>query len=461
MKSKLGKQGNMLKGAIEYFNELMEDEELVKASVEQLDSHLESARLIFGGRRLAPYLRPHFVEEGDWKRTSAICETVLGALQKVNEAAVESEDIQDELGVTPREKELIAPDPGYTQAAPTARLDSFLTEDSYSYVELNGESPAGIAFSDSARDIFRELPVVRKFAEKYEFYGLEGRRRLLETLLDCYRQYAGPNAKESPVIGIVDLKDLPTVQEFELCKEFFESHGYRSIICSPDELEFDGEALRHEGTRLDIVYRRLLVREYLPIIDEYPALFEAYKAGKVCVANSYRALMLHKKAMFAVMTNEAYEHLFNPAELEAIKRHIPWTRNFVESRTEYYGEEIDLTKWTRGNRDKLVLKPNDDYGGHGIYIGWASDEAEWDEAISKALEVGDYLVQERVKTAREPFPYIHEDRRVEMVDSMVDLDPLMFNGKTGSAFTRLSTTELANVSSGGGMVPTMILRGPR
>ena len=31
----------------------------------------------------------------------------------------------------------------------------FLTEDAYSYVELNGESPAGIAFADSATEIFQ------------------------------------------------------------------------------------------------------------------------------------------------------------------------------------------------------------------------------------------------------------------------------------------------------------------
>ncbi|MGI8409657.1 MAG: hypothetical protein ACR2M8_07255 [Pyrinomonadaceae bacterium] len=44
-----------------------------------------------------------------------------------------------------------------------------------------------------------------------------------------------------------------------------------------------------------------------------------------------------------------------------------------------------------------------------------------------------------------------------MIEQLVDLDPLLFNGVVGSAFTRLSSTELANVSSGGGMVPTFII----
>ncbi len=449
----------MLKEAIGYYNELLEDEELTQSSVDQLDAKLTEARLIFGGRRLSPYLRPHFVTEEDWNRTVEICETIFGTLQKIKDAAVESDELLAELGVTEIEKDLVLIDPKYSQAAPTARLDSFLTEDSYSYVELNGESPAGIAFSDSAREIFLELPIMKKFAEKYEIEGFEGRPRLLETLLECYEEYLGHKPEKNPTIAILDLKDLPTVEEFLLCKEFFEKNGYKSIICSPDEISFNGENLIYKGEEvIDIVYRRLLVREYLPIIDEFPDLIDAYRAGKVCVANSFRGLLLHKKAMFAVQTNEKFAYLFDKEELEAIKKHIPWTRNFRDEKTEYYGKEIDLIEWTRLNSDKLVLKPNDDYGGHGIYIGWITEQEEWELAIENALKVGDYLVQERVKTARETFPYIADDGTIVMSIQMVDLDPLIFNGKVGSAFTRLSLTELANVSSGGGMVPTMILK---
>ena len=110
------------------------------------------------------------------------------------------------------------------------------------------------------------------------------------------------------------------------------------------------------------------------------------------------------------------------------------------------------------DRHKLVLKPNDDYGGNGIYIGWNSSVSEWDDAIDIALKDGDYLVQERVKTAKELFPMFTDDEgNWELVEQLVDLDPLLFMGKVGSAFTRLSSTELANVSSGGGMVPTFII----
>ncbi len=453
------KRETVLQQAIDHYHSLMEDEQLTQTSLESLDNALQRARLIFGGRRLSPYLRPDFVLESDWKRVSAICETIFSTLEKVKDAAVDSDELLDELGVSEAERDLISIDPGYTRASPTARLDSFLTNDSYAYVELNGESPAGIAFADSASDIFLELPLMKKFQVSYEVEKLNGRPKLLETLLSCYDEFLGHKHETNPTIAIVDLTERPTIEEFNLCKEYFESHGYKSIICSPYELEFTDGKLRCGDDVIDLVYRRLLVREYLPIVDQCPALLDAYRAGAVCVANSYRALILHKKAMFAVLTNEKFAHLFNEDELEAIKAHVPWTRNFRMEKTFYYDEEIDLIEWTRANSSKLVLKPNDDYGGHGICIGWASSEEEWNNAIDHALKTGDYLVQERVKTAKEVFPFIDDDGKLEMREQLVDLDPLLFNGKVGSAFTRLSSSELANVSSGGGMVPTLILKG--
>ncbi len=449
----------MLKEAIAYYHQLLEDDGVATDSATVLDEGLERSKLIFDGRRLTPYLRPHFVTESDWGHVTRTCETVWNALQKVKDAAVEDNTLLTELGFGEIERDLVMIDPGYDHVAPTARLDSFLTPGGLSFVELNGESPAGIAYSDSASDIFRSMPVMEKFGERYIFRGLEGRPKMLEVLLSCYREFLGKEPEKVPVIGIVDLRDLPTQKEFELFKEYFEYSGYTSLICSPEQLEFDGEKLYSDGIALDIVYKRLLINEYLPIMEAYPALLDAYRAHAICMVNSPRGKLVHKKAIFAVLTNEDFTHIFDESEQIAIREHIPWTRRFRHQNTQLYGKDIDLVEWTRENSHELVLKPNDDYGGHGIYIGWNSSESEWDDAISKALDNGDYLVQRRVQTAKEPFPMLYDDLgNWTMIDQLVDLDPLLFNGKVGSAFTRLSSTELANVSSGGGMVPTFILQ---
>src|SRR6266540_2828215 len=404
----------MLHEAVSRYHDLLRDDSLAESSRALLDEGLEESKLIFGGRRLSPYLRPHFVTEQDFSRVVRICETVWAAIQKVTEAA-------------------------------------------YSFVELNGETPAGIAYVDAAYDIFSRLPVMQKFGETYNVRPLYGRRYMLDVLLDSFEEFLGRKPDSVPQIAIVDLKGMPTQKEFELFKEFFEGEGYPSIICSPDELEFDNSRLRVGDFQIDIVYKRLLVNEYLPIMGEYPALLDAYRAGAVCLVNSFRSKLIHKKALFAVLTDERRATLFSSEEQDSIRRHVPWTRLVRAEKTDYLGKEIDLLEYIKANRDKLVLKPNDDYGGHGITIGWNTDEIRWEEALRSALVNGDYLAQERVPTAREMFPAVREDGSINFSEQLVDLDPLLFNGKVRSAFTRLSSTELANVSSGGGMVPTFII----
>jgi hypothetical protein len=447
----------MLSEAVALYHQLLAEPELAEESLTHLDQGLERAKLIFGGRRLSPYLRPHFVSEEDFARVSYVCETVWSAIEKVKDAAVADLSLLDELGLTEIERELAQIDPGYRAVSPTARLDSFLTDDVYSFVELNGESPAGIAYADAAYEIFMELPVMKRFTESYNLRRFSGRPLMLQVLLDCHKEFLGRRPAQPPHIAIVDLKGMPTQKEFELFREYFEAEGYPSIIAAPEDLEFSQGRLRAGEFEIDIVYKRLLVNEYLPVIKQHPALLDAYRGSAICMVNSFRSKIIHKKALFAVLTDARHTKFFTEEERAMITGHVPWTRQVRAARSDYYGDEIDLLEFIGEKRDRLVLKPNDDYGGHGIYIGWNTDQTGWDEAIQKALGNGDYVVQERVPTAREVFPALTSDGKIEFAEQLVDLDPLLFNGKVGSAFTRLSSNELANVTSGGGMVPTFII----
>ena len=61
----------MLHDAVSRYHDLLRDDDLAESSRSMLDEGLERARLIFGGRRLSPYLRPHFVTEEDFARMCA------------------------------------------------------------------------------------------------------------------------------------------------------------------------------------------------------------------------------------------------------------------------------------------------------------------------------------------------------------------------------------------------------
>ena len=168
---------------------------------------------------------------------------------------------------------------------------------------------------------------------------------MLDVLLHSYEEFLGRKADRAPTIAIVDLKGLPTQKEFELFKDYFQSECYPAIICSPDELEFDGQRLRAGATEIDIVYKRLLVNEYLPIIKLYPALLDAYRAHTICMVNSFRSKLIHKKAIFAVLTSAKHATLFSAAEREAINAHVPWTRSVRAAKSDYLGKEIDLLEF--------------------------------------------------------------------------------------------------------------------
>jgi len=156
-----------------------------------------------------------------------------------------------------------------------------------------------------------------------------------------------------------------------------------------------------------------------------------------------------------VLTDERNGALFSHDEREIIRAHIPWTRVVTDVKTAHYGETVDLLAFIRRERQNLVLKPSDEYGGSGVTLGWETDESAWDSAIERALAAttGAWIVQERIPIRREVFPYITDEMQVHYRDMLVDFAPYLFRGKLCGFLTRLSATGLANVTSGGGQVP--------
>jgi hypothetical protein len=436
------------------YNSLIERKPaLLEESRAFLEERLKDVRFVFGGRMLSPYLRPHFVTRAEWQKITHTCETVWGAIEKVGGLAPNDNLMLEQIGLTEGERDLVAVDPGYREVSVTSRLDSFLTSESYQFVELNAECPAGIAYQDVAAEIFCGLPLMREFSLNHTVTPMYCRQNMLDALIAIYERVRGRGQK--PQIAVVDYRGLPTQREFELFKEYFETHGYSTTIADPRDLELREGKLHHGDFRIDLVYRRVLTTELLEKIDECRSFVNAYKAGAAVFVNSFRTKYVHKKMLFGVLTDERHQHYFSEAEQRAIRTSVPWTRRIEDTKTTYAGEEIELLEFVRAKRSTLVLKPNDDYGGHGIFIGWESDEAAWDRAIGEALR-GDYLAQERVTTSREVFPFVDETG-VHLIEQLLDLDPLLFFGKVSGAFTRLSSSSLANVTSGAGMVPTMIV----
>ena len=340
-----------VKDPVAAYHALLEDERLAATSAEQLATGQREGSLMFGERPLCVAIRPQLMTRRRYERAVAAAEGVHSALAALEKAVLRDEELRRELGLEPEEERLALADPGFTFSSPSVRLDSFFA-DEVRFVEYNAESPAGMAYSDNLAAIFARLPVMKAFRKQFRGSFLPTRRRQLGAMLHAFKQW-GKGTR--PVIAIVDWNGLPTAPEFEMFKSFFEASGVKTVICDPRSLELRRGRLYAQGSPVNLVYRRVLTSELLARGDETRVLCDAYVAGAVCVVNSFRAKLLHKKMSLALLSDERYQRLYTPAQRAAIRRHVPWTRKV----------RPELAEEIARRRETLVLKPNDEYGGKG------------------------------------------------------------------------------------------------
>jgi hypothetical protein len=436
------------------YNALLEDSALARASVERFREALLANRLTFGDRLVSVALRPNLVTRERFQAAATAARTIHGALARLERALLRDQELRAELDLEPEEERLALADPGFRSSSPSSRLDSFFAEE-IRYVEYNAESPAGMAYEDKMAEVFGRLPVMRSFRKRFRLRTLPVRRRQLDAMLRAFRQWG---TGEEPVAAIVDWSGLPTAREFEMFRDYFEQHGLHTLIGDPRNLELRRGRLHLDGQHVNLVYRRVLTSELLSKGPEARVLADAYLSGAACVVNSFRAKLLHKKMSLALLSDDRYSRIYDAHQRAAIQRHVPWTRKLAEGPSTRDGKTIgDLLEHVSSHREELVLKPNDEYGGKGVVLGWTVGQPEWDEALNEALGQS-YVVQEAVEVPREPFPVVLDG--VQLMDLAIDLDPYLFDGRPGGVLTRLSSSALLNVTAGAGsIVPTYVVEG--
>ena len=410
--------------------------------------------LLHADRPMTPFVRPYFLAESRYDEIRRAARVLSSAFEKLTSFALANDSVLRHLGVSEKEAFWAKLDPGYSCVSVNSRLDTFLSHDGFAFLEYNAENPAGIGDQPALESLFKQVPEVRRFLEANPHYFPQPHERLIHALDQTYREFGGKKPK--PSIAIVDWAGVATGSEFQILKNYFESNGYPATICDPSEIEYTGGRLRHEGFEIDIFFKRVIIHEFLDRFDENHPLFRAINDGAVCMANSFRSKIPHKKSSFALLTDPEYHTLFANNELLTIMKCIPWTRVVREGRTVYHGNENDLISLIRRDREKFVLKPNDGYGGNGIAIGWELTASKWDEAIEIALS-HTFVVQERVPVEKTEIP-MFSDGELRPVSLLVDFDPFLFRGEVEGGMVRLSNRSLVNVSQGGGETALAILR---
>ncbi len=446
--------------AIQAYHDLLADPELAEASHAMLEAELRRRHVVFGGRPLCTVLRPRFLTPERHRAIAAGMERLLRAFGRVHEAAMADPALRAQFRLAEWEEPLVLADPGYASPSPHGRLDCF--EDPATgavlLTEYNAETPAGAGFNDALTDAFAAIPVMRRFRRQFDLRPLPARPGVATVVLDAWREFSG--AWNRPRIAIVDWDDVPTVVEFEIFQAYFQSLGLETVIVDPRSMEYRGGRLYGGGAPVDLIYKRVLINELVEREGPEHAIVRAVRDRAVCMVNPFRCKLLHKKASLAVLSDERNARLFSAAERHTIAAHIPWTRVVEERHTVYRDERIDLLPWMVEQQARLVLKPNDDYGGAGVVLGWTVSATEWQAEIRKAL-AAPYIVQERVVIPAEPYP-TWADGTLHLLDRMMDTAPFVLHGAAmDGCLTRLSTAALLNVTAGGGSTVPVFVVEPR
>lgn len=437
-----------LQRAIDDYHALLSTE-IAEESQAQLDEQLRRRGLFFGERPLCTVLRPRFLTAGQYSFLQHSVASLLPAFDRIYDRAIADTAFRAQFRMLDWEETLLPQHPGFRDPSPVSRLDAFFTHErgGLRFTEYNAETPAAAAYNDVLAEVTLGLPIMRLFLRRYEVRSQPARHLVMHSLLESYRSWSG--GRKAPRIAILDWREVPTFSEFVITAEYLRAQGLDCIIADPREVEYRDGKLFAEGLHVDLIYKRVLITELIERGGMDHPVVRAVRDGAVCMVNPFRCKILHKKASLAVLSDERNADMFPADEQVAIHAHIPWTRLVEERRTAFAGDDIDLIPFIAARRERLVLKPNDEYGGTGIVLGWEVSDSEWATAVQRAI-AEPYIVQERITLPTEPYPSL-VDGKVLIHDRILDTAPFVFHGSfMDGCLTRLSSDPLVNVTAGSG-----------
>jgi hypothetical protein len=439
--------------------------------------------LTHGQRPLCRHLSPFLLSSASYHAIARAAETIAAALERVAARALVDPAMADELGLSADERALAAIDPGYPQTLAVGRFDTLIEGPGLPcrFIELNADSPAGITDQLLVERTLMSLPHVRAAragAGPAAAWTPAPHLGILRALREIYAAWSGgatgaPRPTGAPSIALVDWTTGDTAAELRVLAEIFRVAGHPTCIADPGELRYRSGRLSAGGQAIDLVYRRVIVQELVARGGLDHPLIAAYRDRAVCVANSFRTKSINKKASFAVLSDPAFGDLFTPEQRARIADHIPWTRRVrpgpaswpersrSSSPRSTSPPSVDMFELLRAHRDELVLKPNDEYGGKGVMLGWRTTPAAWDEALAGAA-ARRLIAQARtpIGTVRMPTFDAGAPDGVGHQRLYFDICPFVFAGRAEGAMVRLSSAPVSNVSAGGGVSGLLLAGAP-
>lgn len=342
------------------------------------------------------------------------------------------------------------------------RLDCNVTfddpdwEKSFCFLEPNSVGVGGVHYIPTASSLIRDCVLPCLKTHRDSFKENDDLRSLLLSEIASHARTIG--RKRANIALIEDQEGLASgTDEYEHIAEYFKKKGYKAHVADPRALHIRKGEIYADDTPIDILYRDCELDELIEIEQGGSALHAlrlAFERNQVI--SSFAGEFDHKSS-FEAFTDSRYRKYFTMAEREIFRKYIPWTRLIWDRQTQgMNGERVSLIKYVRRNKDKLVIKPNREYGGKDVVLGRFVSRRVWDKAIEKALRHPATCVAQKVAGIKEDtFPILKEDGSLSFEKFYVVSG--FAATRNGIAFLgRFSKEPIVNVSRKGGLIPVML-----
>ena len=410
-------------------------------------------RCLSSGKPFPTFLKPAFMSPEQFAMVKRVTDSTMKCLEKVSNLYYEDPKYLPLFEMAPGEIELASVRPPFANKVQHARLDAFMYGDDLKFCEFNCDTPGGPGYSDIQVSLLMETEPLKEIQKTYVIEQDTFMENVLRGLLACYREY-GWDGKGKPRILIHTLFDLdPTMNELEVLQKYFRNRGYDCVIAQPQDCTFENGSLMVEGAPVELVYRRGATTWWISHAKEYTALWNAYKAGAICMANPLNSKLAGKKSLMAVLQSDAMKDKLTEEEKDIVRKHIPWTRIVIDEKTTYDGKPVNLLDFLRENRAGMVLKPVGLFGGKNVAIGHEMSDREWQEVLETAVKER-YVAQEYIPIPEISLP-VYDQNGPRFENKKVNINFFAFNGVYAGGMARVSDSSIINISAGGGLIPLM------
>lgn len=262
--------------------------------------------------------------------------------------------------------------------------------------------------------------------------------RIRDEFVAMFREEWRLERGDTPLRRIAIVDENPAEQflapEFTLFRALFEEHGIAAVVCDPSELSFDGEALRHAGQPVDLVYKRLT--DFALDTTASTAIRTAFEQGKVVLTPNPRAHALYadKRNLMQLSDAAALNGLgVDAATRQTLLAGIPQTVAVTPEQAE--------TFWA--DRKRWFFKPPAGFGSRAAYRGDKLTKRVFEEILH-----GGYIAQEIAPPS---------EHAVGEQTMKADIRCYVYNGHIQLVAARLYQGQTTNFRTpGGGFAPVFV-----